>query len=183
MPRSRLKAQLVFCNVPTSNAAAARRFYSELLGSDDFVRAPNDEVTSLYRPLSEDGVDLNITQRFDDREGLTPYFAVANLDETLAGLQREGGTVVSDPKEVPIRPQKALEFYRAQMDRFGVSVDGSVGRMAVVLDVDGNHCGVIELEEHAHRHFRWGRFQRPLANDQLEELDQAKIVSNLFFAE
>jgi hypothetical protein len=60
-----------------------------------------------------------------------------------------------------------------------VEVGDTVGRMAVLLDPDGNHVGLMQLAEHAHRHFRWGRFQRPLEPDQLEEFGEAKEAGGI----
>ncbi len=175
MPRAKLKAQLVLCNVPTQNSEAARRFYGSLLGSDDFVRALNDQVESYFRPLSPDGIDMTITQRYEDEERLTCYFAVESLDATLKELEALGGKIVVQPRDVPIGPKRAFEFYSGQMRRLGVKVRKNVvGRMAVLLDPDGNHVGVMQLEAHAHPHFRLGEFQRPLDPDQVGGLEEAR---------
>jgi predicted enzyme related to lactoylglutathione lyase len=160
MAETRLKAQLVLCNVPTSNSEAALGFYGALLGSDDFVRGLNDEVESYFRPLSQDGIDLTVTQRYDDQERLTCYFAVESLDDTLQELSDRGGKTVVEPREVHIGPKRALEFYRRLRARDGIEVDSdSVGRIAF-------------------KHFRLGEYQRPLDDDQVKGLEEARRAAD-----
>lgn len=165
MPQVKLKAKLVICNVPSTNFEKARRFYSALFGSDDFVRGPNRKVESYNRPLSPDGIDLSITQRYDDREGFTCYFAVNNLGNAIEMLREAGGTVVTEPTRIPAPDGRAL-----------------MGTMAVMLDPDGNHVGLIQLDKRAHGHFRLGVYQRPLQPDQVEGLEEAKELSATFFS-
>lgn len=165
MPPAMLKSKLIMCNVPTSDSDAAQKFYGALLGADDFLPSPN-EAESYTLPLSQDGVDLNITRRYDDNERLTCYFAVDDLDEALRLTEELGGKRILDPADVPI-DDKARRLL-SQSQRGGVEVGDSVGRMAIVLDPDGNHVGFMELAEGVHRHFRWGMAQRPLEADQVE---------------
>ena len=172
MAGARLRSTIVICNVPSKNFDESKRFYSTLLGSDDFARALNDEVTSYHRPISSDGLDLTITQRFDDSERLTPYFAVNDLDEVLKELVDAGGKVVSRPADVPVAKQ-AQEFYQQSVPGADEGNSARVGRFAVILDPDGNHVGIIELEAPAEEHFRAGRYQRPLDEDQVEGLAKA----------
>ena len=160
MAEVKLKAKLVICNVPSKDFDKARRFYSALLGSDDFVRGPNRAVESYNRPLSPDGIDLAITERYDAREGFTCYFAVNNLDQTIEMLSELGGSVVSKPADIP-------------------APDGRerMAQMAVMLDPDGNHVGLVQLGGLAHGHFRIGQFQRPLEPDQVEGLKLTEEVA------
>lgn len=166
MPPPLLKSKLILCNVPTSDSDAAQRFYGALLGADDFLSAPNDSE-SVTLPLSQDGVDLTITRRYDDNERLTCYFAVHDLDEALRQALELGGKLMVEPRDVPIESRVAKQL-QASLPR-GVKVGDAVGRMAVVLDPDGNHVGLMEPAEAAHRHFRWGRAQRALEGDQIKE--------------
>src|SRR4051812_48777213 len=109
MPLDSLKANLILCNVPTTNSDAARRFYARLLGIDvdDFARGLNDEVESYFIPISNDGIDLTVTQRFVDEERLTCYFAVDDLQATLRDLSEFQGKVVAEPRPVKIGPERA----------------------------------------------------------------------------
>lgn len=165
MVEAKLKAKLVICNVPSTNFGQARRFYSALFGSDDFVRGPNREVESYNRPLSPDGIDLSITQRYDDREGFTCYFAVKDLAQAVEMLQEAGGRLVTEPTPVPEPDGR-----------------GKMGLMAVMLDPDGNHVGLIELNTRAHGHFRLGRFQRPLQPDQVDGVELGRKMEKELFA-
>lgn len=184
MAQSRLQAKLIMCNVPTSNSAGARKFYNALLGGDDFVRNLNDKIESYSRPISPDGIDLTISPRVDDREGLMCYFGVADLQAAIETLKKLGGTVVVQPLDVNVSGSpKALEFYRRQNERRGEAVaSNKVGRMAIMLDPDGNYVGLMQLEESAKRYFRVGKFYQPLQRDQVEQLDQAKLATNLFLS-
>jgi predicted enzyme related to lactoylglutathione lyase len=160
MPQVSLKAKLIMCNAPSKNFEKARRFYSALLGSDDFVRGPTREVETYNRPLSSDGIDLSITQRYDDREGFTCYFAVNNLDQTLEELRELGGTIEVKPTRLPSPDGKSV-----------------IGAMAVMLDPDGNHVGLIQLDRLAHGHFRWGEYMNPLQPDQVEGLELGRKLA------
>jgi predicted enzyme related to lactoylglutathione lyase len=177
MPK-RLKSGLVLCNVPTTKSEEARRFYSSLLGLDDFVRAPNEEVESYFHPISADGIDMTITQRYDDQERLTCYFAVDDLDATLRELESLGGRIEVQPREVTMSERAREAIKRASRGR---APRANVGRMAVVLDPDLNHLGLIQLDSSAHRHFRWGRFKRGIDNDQVAGVKEARKVAEETF--
>lgn len=171
MPLNSLKASLILCNVPSTNSEAARRFYATLLGldMDDFARGLNDEVESYFVPISEDGVDLTVTQRYVDEERLTCYFAVEDLDRTIEQLSDMSGKVVVKPRSVKVGPDRARRFYEEAAKRAGVEVGDTVGTMSVLLDPDGNHVGLMQLEEFAKAHFKVGRFAQKLSDGQLEE--------------
>src|SRR5215210_6913943 len=138
---ARLKAQLVLCNVPSVDTGAATRFYGALLGSD-FARGLNDEVESYFQPISKDGIDMTVTQRFDDQERMTCYFAVDDLEATLKELQELGGEVEVDPR--PVSLSRRARKYREEAKKAGFKVGDTVGRMAVLLDPDKNHVGIIQ---------------------------------------
>jgi predicted enzyme related to lactoylglutathione lyase len=197
MPRDKLKASLIFVNVPTENFKNSLRFYSTLLGSDDFARGLNDQVESYFQPISRDGIDLSVAPRYDIQERCIPYFAVANLDETLAELQKSEGRevrVIDPPRDIP-----ALVVPPTQVDGIDpgsvtaadkVAKGGKaarpkkhkIGRMAVILDPDGNHVGLMELEAHAHRHFKIGKHQEALSSDQVSEHREARQTGEQLFA-
>jgi predicted enzyme related to lactoylglutathione lyase len=149
---STLKSKLVICNVPTQDSEASRRFYGALLGTDEFVRAPDKDVETYTRPILADGVDLAITQRFEDTESMTCYFAVENLERATKELEERGGELKYESSEI-------------------TRDDGeTIGRFAVVLDPDKNHVGLIELSESAQKYFRFGEYGEPLRPEQLEGL-------------
>jgi len=152
----KLKSKLVICNVPTVNSDAALRFYEALLGSDRFARRSSRNET-YFHPLSPDGIDLTVTQRMDDREQWTCYFAVENLDQATAELRQLGGEMLFDPIEV------------APLERFKGA--RPAGRFTVLLDPDRNPVGLIELSPTGREYYRAGDFQQPLADDQLSALE------------
>lgn len=176
--RTTLRGSLIMCNVPTTNSEAARRFYGSLLGDDSFARGLNDEVESYFMPISEDGIDLTITQRYDDSERLTCYFAVEDLGASLEELRSLDGRVVVEPQPVRIGPEKARRFYKELGRREGIEVGDDVGTMAVVLDPDGNHVGLMQLEPIAMKHFQVGRYQNQITDEQAKEHDRAMTAGD-----
>jgi predicted enzyme related to lactoylglutathione lyase len=168
---ARLKAQLVLCNVPSQDTGAATRFYGALLGSD-FARGLNDEVESYFQPISKDGIDMTVTKRFDDQERMTCYFAVEDLDATIKELTELGGSLEVPPR--PVSLSKRAKKYRQEAEKAGFKVGDRVGTMAVLLDPDKNHVGIIELEDHAKRHFKSGKHAEELTDEQVRGLEEAR---------
>jgi predicted enzyme related to lactoylglutathione lyase len=168
---ARLKAQLVLCNVPSVDTSAATKFYGALLGGD-FARGLNDDVESYFRPISKDGIDMTVTQRFDDQERMTCYFAVDDLDAAIKELQDLGGELVVDPR--PVHLSKRAKRYRQEAEKAGFKVGDRVGTMAVFLDPDKNHVGIMQLEEHAQPHFKAGKHAEPLSDEQDREFEEAR---------
>lgn len=173
MVTSRLKASLIICNIPAHRTEASRRFWGSLLGIDEFARGLNPGVESYFAPISEDGIDLNITQRFDELEGVALYFAVENLDETVLELEGLGGERKTEVLTVKIGPDEAKRAYEEDAKAAGFKVGDSIGTMVVMLDPDRNTVGLIQLEEHARPHFRVGRHQHSLGQDQVESFAKA----------
>jgi predicted enzyme related to lactoylglutathione lyase len=127
-------AKLVFCNIPARQPNSLLGFYNALLGGDAFVQNEKSPVPQYQEALTGDGVDLTITQRQDTRDVTAAYWAVANLDEIVEQLMKQGGEVAT------------------RMD----TPDG--GRTALMLDPEGNFFGLIELPEDAHEYFQVGTF-------------------------
>jgi predicted enzyme related to lactoylglutathione lyase len=175
-PRASLNASLVFVNIPADDESvdATLRFYSRLLGSDDFARSMNARVTSFHRPISVDGVDLTVTERYDIQERAVPYFAVENLDQALAALQSVSGAqvrVLEPPSKIPavVLPPETVEQSVPAPTKGRVKGAAAepparpLGRMAVILDPGGNHVGLIQLDdEQAQAYFKVGKHRRAL---------------------
>ncbi|MFZ1218234.1 MAG: hypothetical protein WAO00_03025 [Chthoniobacterales bacterium] len=155
MRPSSLKGKLVLINAPTRDSEKSRSFYGTLLGAE-FAHGLNPSVASWWTPLGR-GVDFNVTVRYDDRERLTPYFAVENLEAAVKELETIGGKCVVRPRDVLLGPDNAREAYLAQLKKEGHPIKPdqakTVGRMAVLLDPDLNHVGLIQLAAHAKQHF------------------------------
>jgi predicted enzyme related to lactoylglutathione lyase len=131
-----LKSKLIICNVPTANTDAARKFYGALVGVDEFERAPTKEVESYFQQISEEGIDLRITERQHDRDhNWTCFFAVDDVERAVKELSEAGGEVAAEPRE--------LDTER-----------GSAGRFAVVLDPDRNAVGLVEVNPESRPYFR-----------------------------
>jgi predicted enzyme related to lactoylglutathione lyase len=162
MAATQLNSKLILCNVPTVKSEAALSFYNTLFGSDDFARAPNNQVESYFRPISADGINLTVTQRYDDREAITPYFAVESLEKAIEALQGAGGELIVKPMQVEMTAGRE---------------QGAVGRMAQMLDPDRNPVGLMELDESVHEVFQWGRYQKPLNAEQVKGIEQLSAES------
>jgi predicted enzyme related to lactoylglutathione lyase len=172
----KLKASLVLCNVPTADSIQARAFYNSLLGVGEFAPTPNEDVAeSYFAPISDDGIDLTITSRYDDSERLTCYFAVEDLNAAITELTAAGGRLAVPPRTVSAGSERAQRLRRARGGARGSEFGPSVGTMAVMLDPDGNHVGLMQIqEEAARRHFRAGRFARPIPDSDVREFEEAR---------
>src|SRR6266849_6388644 len=113
MANQKLHAKLVTCTVPTKNSAAAQKFYNTLFGGQDFARSLNDKFESYFRPISQDGLTLSIATRSNDREPITCFFAVDNLDATVSQLVAAGGKVVVNSSALPVSgPSQAIKVFQ-----------------------------------------------------------------------
>jgi predicted enzyme related to lactoylglutathione lyase len=176
MANQQLNAKLVVCSVPTKNTAAARKFYDTLFGGQDFARSLNDKIESYFRPIHQDGLTLSIAKRSDDREPITCFFAVDNLDETVGQLVAAGGKVVVNSTAMPISgpPQAVKVFKDAHMAQHGVQPSNTMGQFVTMLDPDGNYLGLLQLEDSMKPHFNAEPAQRTLSKAQVDELDNWK---------
>jgi len=170
-----LKAKLVVCNVPTKNTAAAQNFYNTLFGGQDFARSLYDKHESHYRPIHQDGLTLSIADRQNDREPITCFFAVDNLDAAVTQLTAAGGKVVVNATPMPVSAQPAAvkAFHDAQ-GAAQAHPPSTGGRFATMLDPDGNYLGLMELESSMQAHFNAQPAQRTLSKGQVDELENWK---------
>jgi len=172
---SQLNAKLVTCNVATTDSAAARKFYDTLFGGQDFARSLNDQVESYYRPISQDGLTLTIARRQHDRESITCYFAVDNLDETVKQLQAAGGKIVLNSTPIPVSgPPEAKKVFDDAVRGRGDQPSDTAGQFATMLDPDGNYIGLMQLQGPMQRQFHAQSAQRTLSQQQVTDLDNWK---------
>lgn len=175
MTNRQLNAKLVMCNVPTSDSAASRKFYDTLFGGEDFTRSLNDKIESYFRPISQDGVSLNITNRQHDRESITCFFAVDNLADTINQLQAAGGKVVVNAAPIPVSgPPEARKVYEDAVRGRGDQPTDTAGQFATMLDPDGNYIGLMQLQGPMQRQFNAGSAQRMLSQQQVADHDNWK---------
>lgn len=169
MATQQLNAKLVICSVPTKNSAASQKFYNALFGGDDFARSLNDKIESYFRPISENGLTLTVTARQNDREPITVYFAVDNLDQTVKALEAAGGKVVVNSTPVPIsgKPEAIKAFGAVH----GVQAQSSAGRFATMQDPDGNYLGLMQLENAVQTLLNAGPEHRKLSTTQVNSID------------
>lgn len=175
MANQQLQAKLVVCNVPTKNPAAARKFYDTLLGGQDFARSLNDKIESYFRPIHEDNLTLSIGTRSNDREPITCFFAVDNLEETVRQLVAAGGKVVLNSTEMPVSgPPQATKIFNDHLAAQQLQPTNTVGRFATMLDPDGNYVGLMQLEDSIQTHFNARPEQRTLSKAQVDRIDHWK---------
>jgi predicted enzyme related to lactoylglutathione lyase len=175
MANRQLKAKLVICSVPTKNSATARKFYDTLLGGEDFARSLNDRIESYYRPISQDGLTLSIAGRQNDREPITCWFAVDNLDETVRQLEAAGGKVVVKSTPMPISgPPEAKKFFEDAVRSRGEQPSQSAGHFATMLDPDENYVGLMQVEGPTKTLLKAEPAHRTLSAEQVAEHDNWK---------
>jgi predicted enzyme related to lactoylglutathione lyase len=131
-------SRLIFCNVPARDTGSLLQFYATLLGidADAFVHNKHSPIDQYETPISASGIDLLITQRNENREVTTTYWAVSSIKEAIQELTERGGEVVSGPTKMP---------------------DG--GATAALLDPEGNYVGLVEVADHAQEYFRLGKLE------------------------
>ncbi len=172
MAKAQLNAKLVICSVPTRNSAAAQQFYNTLLGGADFARTLDDQIESYYRPISKDGLTLTIAARQNDREPITCFFAVDNLDETVQQLQAAGGRVVVNSAPVPVSaPEQAKQAYAQAV---GQQAPATAGQFVGMIDPDGNYLGLLQLDSSIQKSLNAGPECRTLSPGQVQQLDNWK---------
>lgn len=173
MVNSQLNAKLVICSVPTKNSAAAQKFYNALLGGQDFGRSLTDKIESYYRPISQDGLTLSITARQNEREPITCFFAVDNLDETVRELVAAGGTVVVNSTALTASgPPQAISTFQEGVKSQAAQASTSTGSFVTMLDPDGNYLGLIQLDSSIQPLFN--AQQRTLSQEQVNQLNNWK---------
>jgi predicted enzyme related to lactoylglutathione lyase len=173
MARKQLNAKLVICSVPTQNTAAAQEFYDTLLGGQDFARTLNDQIESYYRPISRDGLTLTIAARQNDRETITPFFAVDDLDETVKELEAAGGKVVVQSTPLPVSaPAKAKQAFASLAK--AQQAPPTAGNFVGMTDPDGNYLGLMQLQGPLKQRLKAEKADRQLAQVQVDELEAWK---------
>jgi predicted enzyme related to lactoylglutathione lyase len=160
-----LRSSLAFINIPSDNPAKSRSFFEALFGIELVPSLWSGE--SYHAPISADGIDLDINVRHTPQEATTPFLAVADLDSAIQLATKAGGKVVWGPDDLAI-PKEDVQAYQAalkEMEGQDINSD-SLGRAAVLVEPGGSQIGLVELEEHAHQHFAFGKHQQPLTAHQ-----------------
>jgi predicted enzyme related to lactoylglutathione lyase len=170
MPR--LNAKLIAVNVPARNSSTAQAFYQALMGAD-FARSWTTKTQSMHTPINEDRQWLWISQRMAPDEGITAWFAVDNLDQTITALEGAGGRRVGGVVDAPIA-QQVQQTYEQQ--RPNTQTSNTMGKFQLMQDPEGNHLWLGEVEEHAHEYFALGKYDRGLSQKTVEAHQRVKQV-------
>jgi predicted enzyme related to lactoylglutathione lyase len=152
-----MKAKPVIYSVPSNDIKRSQTFYSKLLGVE-VARSFTDQYESYNTPISDGGLDLTVNQRHTQHDTPMMYFAVDNLRDALAQAEKLGATTVWGPQEIAI-DAKYLEQYSeiARRETPGAKPSTHMGSAAVLVDPGGSQFGLMELAEHTHGHFKYGK--------------------------
>jgi predicted enzyme related to lactoylglutathione lyase len=175
MPKQ-LKASLAFLNFPSDNPSETRKFFQDLFGIDLIPSLSDQEV--YHAPVSDDGIDLNIGARHTPQESPTAFIAVDDLDAALSLAQNAGGNVVWGPEDMPI-PDADFEDYKKavkEIDNVNVKTK-SLGRAAVIVESGGSQVGLVEVADHAEKHFNAGKHKTPLSDRRVMAHDRSGKIA------
>lgn len=173
-----MRSRLVMINVPTKGDAHTRTFYSTLLGVD-FAPSLTEKKSSYHAPVGP-GVQMLLNSQVKDGEPVTAYFAVDNLDESVATLVRLGGKAVGRPAGVPLHPKAIAGVAGAAsasscrkisarvVNPDPLALPPDMGKFALVRDPEGRLVGLIQLHSAAERFFK-----SQVPADQLEQHNAA----------
>lgn len=175
MPKT-LKASLAFINIPSDDPEKTRSFFEDLFGIELSPSLTDDQ--SFHAPISDDGVDLNVGQRHTPQESPTAYIAVDDLDAAVDLAKRSGAEVVWGPEGLSI-PEEDLPEYRAAVKEIdGEEVrDNDLARAAIVVEAGGSQVGLVQLAQHAHKHYNAGRHKNALSDYRVKVHDRSLKVA------
>jgi predicted enzyme related to lactoylglutathione lyase len=176
MPTRKLHASLAFINIPSDNPDGSRDFFAKLFGIDMAEALHHEE--GWHAPISDDGIDINITIRHTPQESAMPFIAVHDLDHSIGLAEGADGQVVWGPEHLEIPEANIEDYKQALMDIENIEVENNkLGRAVIILEPGGTQVGLVELEEHAHRHFNMGEHQQPLSDYRIEVHERSMAIS------
>jgi len=169
-----LKASVAFFSFPSDNVPVTRQFFQNLFGID-FEPALSDEQ-AYHAPVAE-GIDLNIGQRHAPQETPTAFIAVDDLNAAISLATGAGGKVVWGPASLAIPINDYSAYKNAVMELDNVTVtDNNLAQAAIVLEAGGSQVGLVQLADHAEKHFNAGKFRQPLSDYRLR---QQQLTANV----
>jgi len=170
----KLKASPVMVSIVTSNVAETKDFFESLLGVD-FVQDA-EALESYHAPISEDGFDLMIGPPRNPNETTMIYFHVDDMNAAVQGARYHGGQVLFGPQSLSMSAPAFAQYaesYR-KVEPQGPEPTRQLGLMAIVQAPGGSVFGLVQIDEHMHKHFQVGRFQKTLQNFQIEHMKAGK---------
>ncbi len=170
-----MRAKLIFLEVFTRDTNVSQSFYGALFGVHAFAHLPADRVKTYQMPISSDGIDLHVTEQINQQPPrIVPYFAVDNLRGSIEELTALGGKLIVEPFPANV-PKEYFEKFREKASRTLNRVDpeanitDKLGEVALMLDPDGNPVGLMQPERFVDYAYAWGKFRKPLTEEQLED--------------
>ncbi len=98
-----MESTICHFEIPADDLDGARTFYAKLFGWT-IEPAPNLTESYLFVRTSQtqnNAVGGGILKRIDPRHGVTIYFAVASVDESVKLIESLGGTVLVPKAAIP----------------------------------------------------------------------------------
>jgi hypothetical protein len=100
------------------------------------------------------------------------HFAVDDLQGALQQVGNLGGKVVWGPEQLSIDDAVFADYADLVKKYAAGDPTKNVGSAAVVQDPDGGTIGLVQLEPHAHKHFGYGKFRKPMSAEQEQILQE-----------
>lgn len=166
----KLNASPVMVSVTSNNVAQTTTFFQNLLGIEFAQDA--EALESYHAPISQDGIDLMVGPQRNPNETTMVHFHVDNLDQALKEVRYNGGRVLFGPRSLAMSAPAAARYaesYR-KVEPQGPTPTNQLGRMAIVQEPGGSAFGLVQLDDHMHKHFQVGKHQRPLQDFQIEHM-------------
>ncbi len=120
-------ARVVHFEVPADDPERSIKFYETVFGwTIEKWDGPIEYWLIMTGDEDKPGIDGGLARREDQEIGVENTIDVKNLDQTLADVKANGGTI--------LRPRMAVP---------------GVGWMAYIKDTEGNTFGLMESDENA----------------------------------
>jgi predicted enzyme related to lactoylglutathione lyase len=120
-------ARVVHFEVPADDPERSIKFYETVFGwTIEKWDGPIEYWLIITGDEDKPGIDGGLARREDPETGVENTIDVKNLDQTLADVKANGGTI--------LRPRMAVP---------------GVGWMAYIKDTEGNTFGLMESDENA----------------------------------
>jgi len=120
-------ARVVHFEVPADDPERSIKFYETVFGwTIEKWDGPIEYWLIMTGDEDKPGIDGGLARREDPETGVENTIDVKNLDQTLAAVKANGGTI--------LRPRMAVP---------------GVGWMAYIKDTEGNTFGLMESDENA----------------------------------
>lgn len=168
MPQ-KLKAKPILFNLPSNDTGKSNQFFTDFLGIS-FARALYDQSEVYHAPVSADGIDLNVGPRHSPQETPTLFFGVDHINQALDKAKGLGAKVLWGPEALPISPEALPDYQQIVEEEFpddAGTVSDTLGQGAVLQDPGGAVIGLVEVAQHAHGHFKLGKYYKGLDDKQV----------------